>query len=702
MLNITEYLKSTKIGYCFCVVFLTILLSACGGGSGSSDEPQQTNEVNNAEETSDQANEASSDEAGDQTNEGSNDETGDDAISGSEGTEELDTPEVTDTLTQGAITKTQINLANNAQNAKEHAIFVSYLGSGKSIDGNPAEQIPFRTYMASCATETEEPRLFVSMTLDDKSADANPDSPRVGSVFEAKLNNETGALEPTGNQTILPMCNESHGIAVSDDCSVVGLVCATELLAPVSQSYTGDFIDLVTTLDNDASTVGDNVNNEHHKNDPANYEYNGEIWLFEWNATTGENINLEDDPDKYVIHKGYGGHYTGTADLIYNASDNSYATAFTTSVFDGSGNRHRSAATMIIERDSWALNPKDRGWSWACGNGHVFFISPFWNPYAYNNNTDTEGAYGTLCTSDANDWRLSNAGTMSIKYEDSNIFEGFSHYFMASSAGGVSKGGGHVVMPLDEDRTIGIMVAPDMHQWGEENFEAAIDEAEASALNFYGQDEVESRKLTGLNACNWYQDGLCLPNWARYEYTYDHGSNYPAFEYGFWYKDQMEQNDLSKIGIFHSDSKSFPGRPIPQADGDSMLWIAEDDDCMLGAPQLVDLKNGRFLVGYGKFQCISDGYKLRRFATNTGNTRNEATLIPAEYYLMEINGDGEVLTEPMLVSGSGWGSADKLVSLGEGKAAWAYIANPALAPDQDAPNASKNEWELLVYKSSEP
>ncbi|MEL7043672.1 MAG: hypothetical protein AAGL66_01440 [Pseudomonadota bacterium] len=42
----------------------------------------------------------------------------------------------------------------------------------------------------------------------------------------------------------------------------------------------------------------------------------------------------------------------------------------------------------------------------------------------------------------------------------------------------------------------------------------------------------------------------------------------------------------------------------------NMKWIAEDPDCSLASPQMVDLRNGRNLVGYGRFQCISDGCEV--------------------------------------------------------------------------------------------
>lgn len=130
-----------------------------------------------------------------------------------------------------------------------------------------------------------------------------------------------------------------------------------------------------------------------------------------------------------------------------------------------------------------------------------------------------------------------------------------------------------------------------------------------------------------------------------------------------------------------------------------MKWVAEDDDCLLGAPQLVDLQNGRYLLGYGKYQCISDGFHLRRFATSANGTRSVSTVVPSEYYVMEIDADGNALTQPTALGRSGWGGLDALVSLGPGRAAWAYVPFPKLLPDGTYPNPSQASWELLVYES---
>jgi len=600
---------------------------------------------------------------------------------------------VVDTVDVGPLSKTRILLPGSHKNANEHALFVHYLGTGKSLDGNRKQSVPFRSYFASCGVDTENPRMFVSLTMDDDSPNANVKNPRFGSIMETKYDPDTGYLLPTDNQQILPFCNEVHGVAVSPDCNTVSLLCATAQEEKTSQSYTGQFRDLVEegglggeviSSDNVAQINARTNLTDQQRQD--SYEYNGEMWLLEWD----QGKLLDEAPDKYVIHKAYGGgHPMGASSLVFSEQDNSYAASLVTSSFGGDGRRHRSAALMIVEREPWQLNANDRGWDWACAYGHVFFIRAFWNPYKQD---DRNGEYGALCTSDGNNLRAGTSGTVGIKYESSDFFEGFTNYLLASHNSGVSNGGAHIVMPVDENRMIGVLTAAEAEPWHDTTFVNLVETTEQSAINFYGAQGAADRGLSGLSACEWYfGDGnSCLT-----EFLYEN-RGFSLFNWGFWSKNQIEPRDLSKIGIFHTDQN---GRNLSQADGRMVKWVIEDDNCLLGAPQLVDLKNGRYLLGYGKFQCISDGFKLRRFATNTVNTRSEATMIPSAYYVVEIDVQGNLLTEPVQISDSGWGGVDALVNFGEGRAAWAYITSPELKSDGSFPNPIQALWELNIYTS---
>ncbi|MEM9532347.1 MAG: hypothetical protein AAGA23_15635 [Pseudomonadota bacterium] len=599
----------------------------------------------------------------------------------------------------GSLTSKTISLPGNGANAAELPLVVHYLGTGKSIDGAARRQVPFRSYFASCDLASARPRMFVSITQEDVGPQADPEHPRVGSLLELRYNPANRQLEPTGNQAVVGFCNETHGIAASADCSRVAVLCSTAIAEPISETYNGTFRDLV----DEAGSIGREVvqvSNEAiidaipgltPQERADRYQYNGEMWLLEY-----ANGNFSAEPQRFVIHKGYGGGSPfGAPSLVYSDSDNAYAAAFATNVFDRNyGGRHHSAALMIIERDGWKLNDDDRGWSWACGYGHVFNLRAFWNPYV---TTERGGEFGMLCSTDGNNHEAQQAGSIAVKYESSNLFEGATQYLFASNSSGVSNGGGHTLIPLDADRSIGLMVGAEMEPMSDPNYVAHIEEAEAAAVRFYGAEEASARGLTGLAACNWYDDDNCLFNYTNYV----HDGAYPLFQWGFWWKDQgaFNSRDLSRVGIFHTSSASRVARNIPQADGSMVKWLAQDNDCMFGAPQLVDLKNGRLLLGYGRFQCISDGFHLRRFATGANRTRSVSTLIPSQYFLMEIDADGNALTQPTAVPGVGWGGLDAMVELGEGRAAWAFIRQPELRSDGSFPEPNQSAWDAFVYES---
>ena len=77
------------------------------------------------------------------------------------------------------------------------------------------------------------------------------------------------------------------------------------------------------------------------------------------------------------------------------------------------------------------------------------------------------------------------------------------------------------------------------------------------------------------------------------------------------------------------------------------------------------------------------------------------TLHPKAYYLMEIDADGNRLTEPQRMDGTGWGGMDEMVSLGNGKVGWAYIPNPELHSDGTYTDPYQNDWEFMVYQSQQ-
>jgi len=614
-----------------------------------------------------------------------------------------------------AIKKSIITLPNNYKNPAIRSHFVQYLGTGKSSDNTGHQRsVPFHMDMASCDVDTDTPRVFISQTLKDPRSSANPDHPRVGSIYEAILNSQSGKLELTGNQRIVEMCNETHDIVVTSDCSRLAVLCATEIEAPVSATFKETFRDLVAEAgsSHDDYYYFNQVNNENiiDSNFPglappqrqAKYKYNGEIWLLEWVNPS----NLQSEPQKFVIHKGYGGGDPyGVGSLSHNEADNSYAAAFVTNLFDSkSGDRHHSAALLVIERDGWKLNPNERGWAWACGNGHVFTIRSFWNDH-YTSIERPNGMYGAMCNTDGNRFSARFSGSVGIKHEDissTSFHEGGIQYLFPSFNGGVSNGGAHQFLPLHPDKSIGVLTAPEIHPWHDQRFLDYIEFIENLLVGSGGDG------LTGLNACNYESFNTfympCLMAFTSDYFPHNHpgNGNYPLFDFNFHGVPHQDigDRDISKVGIFHTETYDTAG-PIPQSDGDLVKWLAVDEDCMMGAPQLVDLKDGTLLLGYGKFQCISDGFPINRYATTAINTRSVATRIPSEYYIQVLNSNGDPITEPTLLSNTGWGEQNTFINLGEGRAAWAYIPNPTLSADGTFAQPEQFDWELMVFESPE-
>ena len=538
-----------------------------------------------------------------------------------------------------------------------------------------------RTYFAACETDTDRPRMFVSMTLEDTSVSADPDIPTLGSVIETVYDPATKSLRRTGNETTIPMCQETHGIVASNDCSRVAVLCNTDFEAPASEnlSFTKDLVE-----DYPYSRI-DQPNNEAQVNarlsDTAArqnaYRYNGEVWLLEWDG-----VSLASQPDRYVIHKAVGGQQLAATTLAYSESQDVYGAAFTTNSFDDGGGRHKSGALMIIDRDGWVLNPDDpnnndreRGWTWGCGGGHVLHMRVFYNPFT--------GHFGTLCTTDgAKYWNAQNKGAIAVKMETSStIFEGYENFIVASHNSAITNGGGHKVLPIEDNLSIVALVGTDLIPEGDADYAAFIAKEEAFAIE-------RGRPERGIEACDWSWGEPCERIYME-EWYYENGrTNYPTFRGGFW-GGNYTAHELTKIGIQHIGAN---GRNEIDNAVQRVKWVVEDDDCMLGAPQLTDLENGRFLLGWAKFQCLSDGTSLRRFA-------GAHTLHPKEYYLMEIDADGNRLTEPVRIDSTGWGSMDEMVSLGDGKVAWAYIPNPEISENGSFTDPFQSDWEFMVYQS---
>jgi hypothetical protein len=117
-------------------------------------------------------------------------------------------------------------------------------------------------------------------------------------------------------------------------------------------------------------------------------------------------------------------------------------------------------------------------------------------------------------------------------------------------------------------------------------------------------------------------------------------------------------------------------------------WILQDPDGYLSNSSLTEIAPGRYLVGYGV---------MRRHGAE--DPHGLAMRIPTESRFVEIDLDGNLLTEPLVVEDAGWGDYDEMVPLGQGRAGWTYIPNSLLGPDLNGPSCNAPELQLSVYTS---
>ncbi|MCP4745669.1 MAG: hypothetical protein GY874_05930, partial [Desulfobacteraceae bacterium] len=580
----------------------------------------------------------------------------------------------------GNITKSFTgHLPGGFANAGERYILPHYLAR---INKNGPSKVPIRTYFASCDEDTDTPRMFVSVSLKDDRSTADPElesvgKPTVGSIFEVIYDPDTGGLVRTGNEVVLDPFYESHGITASSDCSRVAVLVHTHE-EPFSETepYTKDLVEARMKAEGASTSKIDQPNNIDLIDDDdseTDVMYHGEMWLLEWN-----NQKLTEEPNKYVIHKAVGGQPMGPATLIYAEDDNTYGASFTTGRFGSSGGRHKSGALMVINRDIWTIdegiNIDGRGWNWECGIGHVIHMRAFYNPYSEE--------YGSLCTNDEkHKWynNMINAGSIVIKNEGNRIFPGWPIHSVSATDSVVTNGGGHITVPLGEDRLLTLITGHDVPtEWRLNQYITEL-KLDSNPNYDYGSDD---------NLCRIVSDdgqGGCYTS-----FSFD--MNKDPYYLPSPFESSLTENQLTKIGILETNNE---GNRDPGTDYHNINWIASDPDCQLGDPQLVDLQNGRYLLGWAKFLCISDDpdEKLNRYYGRT------ELLIPKAYYLMEIDAQGNALTDPIELTDTGWGGLDSIISFGKGRAAWAYIPNPVLNESGGYTWSSQRQWELMIYES---
>jgi len=642
---------------------LTALLAACGGGGGGDSSSETEQPSGDGGQDSSGGGQGSGDDGSTGSDPGGSDNT---PIPDNVGTSVMvGDVEVTE-LGFATLTAVDVTLPDAMNNAKEVYQMAHYIARTDGEQNEDDINIPIRSYVATCATDTETPRMFVSTSLSEGNSAADT---TYGSVYELRYNPETSSFDQTGNATILKQCYESHGIAASKDCSRVAVLCNTEYRAHEQYEIQGDLVEQYGTT---YMKMEDNLDKV--EGTDKEKKYNDQIWLMEW-----DNEPLSEKPDTYVVSKMHGGTHLGAQELLYVDTDSegraSYAFSASARVFDNGGGSHYSAGLTIINRNDWSMNisgSDNRGWDWACGDGHVVNIRSFYNP-------DNE-MYGALCTSDWNDW-IGNThgqlGTIAIKMEPSgSISEGYFNHFVPSTNAMVSNGGGHTVVPLDADANLSVIVSPKF--------------IEDTDMERFLQDEVGVDTNNGEGPfdkdCAGYYEYNCFISYMTYNLENSENPKFPSIARQDLYSGgALESSSLTRIGIAKVNGDG-------SINGQGYKWLVEDNDCQVSDPQLVDLQNGRYLFGYAKFQCISDNLKFDRIYS----PNSLRLLVPKAYYVMEIDADLNVLEGPIQLPNHGWGGLDEPMYLGDGKVAWSYIKNPIF---ENYGGGQQNKWQAMVYHS---
>lgn len=552
------------------------------------------------------------------------------------------------------------SLAGGRTNAREVYQMTHYIGRTHGENERNQVHVPIRSYVATCALDTEAPRMFVSLSVLEGDT---PDAATYGSVYELKYDAQSGGFQPTANRALLSQCYESHGIAVSADCSRVAVLCNTPYKASENYPIAKDIVA-------EHGTSWMNVEDNHDSaSSRDNYKENDQIWLLEWD----QNAPLSDTPAAYVVNKMHGGTHLGTQELIYVENDSqgraSYGFSVSARVFDDGGGSHYSAGLTVVHRNDWSVDMSSgRGWDWACGDGHVANIRAFYNP-----GSET---YGAICTSDWNDWfggLHGQLGTIAIKMESAGtISEGFAVHFVPSHSSMVTNGGGHKVLPVDGTTNLALIVAPKLIE------DADMDRFLADTV---GVDINEPGPFDAECAA-WESNNCFFAYLIESEYV-DEGV-YPSIpQQGLFGDAVLEARSLSRIGLAKVNERG-------RIEGNGFNWFVSDDDCQVSDPQMVDLQNGRYLVGYGTFQCVSEGEGYNR----VGDKRS---IIPRSFHLMEVDIDGNLLAGPIDIGEHGWGGLDDIQVLGPGRAAWVYKPDPTLGTEQ---GPLESVWHSYLYESA--
>lgn len=115
-------------------------------------------------------------------------------------------------------------------------------------------------------------------------------------------------------------------------------------------------------------------------------------------------------------------------------------------------------------------------------------------------------------------------------------------------------------------------------------------------------------------------------------------------------------------------------------------WVTADPQYSLGHPQLASIGQGQYLLGYGRMRDT--------LSEENGDADHQ---VPWSYWIQRIEGNGDAVDAPVELEGVGWGEQDQWISLGGGRVAWAFRAEPELIDRRNASACSTDALQLSVY-----
>lgn len=138
-------------------------------------------------------------------------------------------------------------------------------------------------------------------------------------------------------------------------------------------------------------------------------------------------------------------------------------------------------------------------------------------------------------------------------------------------------------------------------------------------------------------------------------------------------------NSPTRVGLVRFDGES--GATLGEIN-----WLVANEEAYLGHAQLGRLSEDRFLLGYAELHRVAD----------EGTRNGEDFMIPSAYYVVEIDAEGNALTDLAQLEGAGWGDMDQWTRLGDDELAWVYVPSPEIGSD---PSCSGSTLQILYYRS---